>query len=352
MIKTGIVGCGDIAVQHHIPAFKQNNNTDIKSACDVSEDRLESVKNSFDISNTYTDYTEMIKDTSLDVISICTPPDTHQDIVSVAANKGTNIICEKPTALTISDAEQIIESVDENDIMSGGGYALQFSPTFNRAMSQINSNIIGRLKKIQINYYLKIDWSKEWLLNPKLAGGGVTLNLFPHILSFLLRVFPDYLEPGDLTLINSSVNRYAAENIESDISFSFSMNETIINVSLGHRPNGGPREFHFFGSDGELHVNQQYTRLIKSSKNIKYSKTGLPSIQIPPSRYNLNGADPLVYFPPFRDHGRGINRVHSFIEAMTNDIDYLAPVDDCLFILNMVRSIYTDVGITVPITKR
>ena len=76
-LKVGIVGCGFIASKWHIPGFQRSKNTVVQAVSDISPQLAASTAKKFNISKSYSNVTEMLHKEDLDIVDVCTPPQTH-----------------------------------------------------------------------------------------------------------------------------------------------------------------------------------------------------------------------------------------------------------------------------------
>jgi len=96
MLRCGIIGLGFIgckAPDNHMKAYEDCEDTELVACCDID-----------------TPYMDMVQGTPLDIVSVCTPPETHCQIVCDIAPYVRAIYCEKPIALTLEDADRMIET--------------------------------------------------------------------------------------------------------------------------------------------------------------------------------------------------------------------------------------------------
>jgi predicted dehydrogenase len=107
-LKVGIVGCGFIAKKRHIPCFLGlGRNVVVRAVCDLNQSLATSAAKEFDIPIAYSDLSEMLRKESLDIVDICTPPQTHAAIAIEAMERDCHVILEKPMALKVSDCDQM-----------------------------------------------------------------------------------------------------------------------------------------------------------------------------------------------------------------------------------------------------
>ncbi|MFA5317831.1 MAG: Gfo/Idh/MocA family oxidoreductase, partial [Dehalococcoidales bacterium] len=113
-LNVGIVGCGAIAGIRHIPAFlKLKNNIRLVAFCDRNESLAREAARKNDIAGIYSDLTEMLAKEKLDIVDICTPPQTHAPLTIAAIESGCHVILEKPMALKTSDCDDMIKATQK-----------------------------------------------------------------------------------------------------------------------------------------------------------------------------------------------------------------------------------------------
>lgn len=107
-IKIGIIGAGGVAQFGHIPSFQAIPEVDVTAISDINKEKLESVSKHFGITDTYTEYEQLLKREDIDGVSICTPNHLHAQVSIAALQSGKHVLCEKPFAINIEQAESII----------------------------------------------------------------------------------------------------------------------------------------------------------------------------------------------------------------------------------------------------
>ena len=107
-LKVGVVGCGFIAKKRHIPCFlRLKKDVIIQAVCDLNQSLATSVAKEFGIPRTYSNLSKMFRKENLDIVDICTPPQTHAPLAIEAMEEGCHVLLEKPMALKVSDCDQM-----------------------------------------------------------------------------------------------------------------------------------------------------------------------------------------------------------------------------------------------------
>ena len=113
-LKIGVIGAGGIAAHAHMPGYAKMDNVEIVAVCDILKDRAEQVAEKFSIPAVYTDYKDVLNILNLDAIDICTPNYLHSKIACEALEKGINVFCEKPDAVSVAEAEKMKAAAEKS----------------------------------------------------------------------------------------------------------------------------------------------------------------------------------------------------------------------------------------------
>ena len=122
--RVGIIGTGKMGRYHSLRGYRECEQTEVVAAADINQDQLSKYSAEFNVSSLYTDYMEMLKKENLDIVSVCTRAPTHCEIVMNVAEHVKGIMCEKPMALNLGDADKMIEACDK----AGTKLAVPWSP--------------------------------------------------------------------------------------------------------------------------------------------------------------------------------------------------------------------------------
>ena len=112
-LQVAVVGCGGIANQKHFPALtNQADKCEITAFCDIIKERARKAAEKYGAegAKVYTDYQELLKDESIDVVHVCTPNVAHCPITVAAFEAGKHVMCEKPMAATTEDAQKMMDA--------------------------------------------------------------------------------------------------------------------------------------------------------------------------------------------------------------------------------------------------
>lgn len=147
MYRAGIIGCGFIGVEapdNHALAYHENPDISLRMFCDIDISKAYATREKYPyVGNVIDDYMSFFKMSTkpqLDIVSVCTPPETHRQIVCDIAPYVKAIYCEKPIALTLEDADKMIEVCNRNAVFLQVNHQRNFmKPVFRFSRGWLNT---------------------------------------------------------------------------------------------------------------------------------------------------------------------------------------------------------------------
>ena len=143
-LNFGIIGCGRIAYKH-AEAIKNNEKANLLYVCDIIEERAVDYKNKYEAEEYFIDYHEMLDMPDLDVVNICTPSGMHAEMGIAAAKAGKHVIVEKPMALSLKDADDLINACDDNGVKLAVCFQNRFNPPVQKLRKALDEGRFGKL---------------------------------------------------------------------------------------------------------------------------------------------------------------------------------------------------------------
>lgn len=187
MMKVGIVGCGFIS-NKHITAIENIENLYLSAVCDPNEDALIRFKEDKTV-KTFTKIEDMLNDSDIDIVAVCTPSGLHKNLAIKAAKAGKHLVIEKPIAMKVDEALEISKVANEENISLSVVHPNRFRPVVMSLKKLLDKNVFGKISHVECNvnwnrnqeYYDKSPWrgTKEF-------DGGVLMNQAIHNLDLLL----------------------------------------------------------------------------------------------------------------------------------------------------------------------
>ncbi len=124
VFKVAVIGCGGIANQKHMPTLKKMDDVEIVAFCDIILERAQKAAEEFGVegARVYTDYKELLKDTEIDAVHVCTPNRSHSFITVDALESGKHVMCEKPMAINSEEAKKMLDAAKRTGKVLTIGY--------------------------------------------------------------------------------------------------------------------------------------------------------------------------------------------------------------------------------------
>ena len=186
-LNFGIIGCGRIAYKH-AEAIKKNVKANLLCVCDIIEERAAEYKDKYGAEAHFTDYRKMLEYSGLDVVNICTPSGMHAEMGIAAAQAGKHVIVEKPMALSLKDADDLIEACDESGVKLAVCFQNRFNPPVQKLRRALEEGRFGKLTHASAivrwfrpqDYYDQAPWR-----GTRAMDGGCLMNQSIHNIDLL-----------------------------------------------------------------------------------------------------------------------------------------------------------------------
>lgn len=234
-MKYALIGCGRIATNHIKAAV--NNQLEIAAVCDVQEDHMETLlaKHGLQADTSikrYTDYKAMLEEAQPELVSIATESGLHAEIAIFCIKHGVHVIIEKPMAMSMADANEIIRLSEEKKVKVSACHQNRFNIAIQEMRQALEKGRFGKLSHGSIhvrwnrnqNYYTQAPWRGTWD-----QDGGALMNQCIHGIDLLRwtfggeiaevygqtrQQFHDYLEAEDVGMAVVKFKNGAIATIE------------------------------------------------------------------------------------------------------------------------------------------
>lgn len=235
-MKYALIGCGRIAVNHMKAA--KNNNLDIVAVCDIFSDQMELLLDKSGVAGGQaivrcTDYKKMLAEhPEIELVAIATESGKHAKIALDCIAAGKHVIIEKPMAMSIADADEIIRKSEEAGVVVSACHQNRFNVAVRKTREAIEADRFGRMSHGSVHvrwnrgpsYYNQAPWRGTWA-----QDGGCLMNQCIHGIDLLRWMmgdrivlvyaqtrqrFHDYLEAEDVGVAVLSFENGSIATIE------------------------------------------------------------------------------------------------------------------------------------------
>lgn len=195
-----LIGCGRISTNHIKAAV--NNKLNIVAVCDILPEAMENVlaKHGLETDASikrYTDYKKLLEENDVTLVSIATESGNHAEIALYCIDKGINVIIEKPMAMSMADAEEIIRRSEEKGVKVSACHQNRFNIAVQEMRQALEQGRFGKLSHGSIHvrwnrnqdYYTQAPWRGTWA-----QDGGCLMNQCIHGIDLLRWMMGDEVE--------------------------------------------------------------------------------------------------------------------------------------------------------------
>ena len=193
-LKVGIVGCGGIGTQKHLPCIKETNLADVVAFCDIIKERAEDAAKKFGArgAKVYEKYQDLLEE-KLDAVYVCTPNRSHSEIAVAALESGKHVMCEKPMAINTAEAIKMCDAAKKSKKLLTIGYQSRYRPDSQYLKKECDAGVLGEI------YYARAKAIRRravptWgvFLNEYEQGGGPLIDIGTHALDLTLWMMDNY----------------------------------------------------------------------------------------------------------------------------------------------------------------
>ncbi|HJU63709.1 MAG TPA: Gfo/Idh/MocA family oxidoreductase, partial [Candidatus Binatia bacterium] len=164
IIKVGVVGGG--FGRTHIMAYQATPGVEVSAFCQRTKASAERIGQEFGIRHVFTDYGEMLSQSSLDAISLTTPTNVHLAMASEAFNHGLSVLCEKPLAMNKEEAAAMLKRAEEAHVIHMTAFNFRFIPAFYRMKELMQAGYVGSRV-----LHVEASWFSERRADPNVPFG-------------------------------------------------------------------------------------------------------------------------------------------------------------------------------------
>jgi predicted dehydrogenase len=180
-IRLGIVGCGRVAEERHLPALRALPQFEVAAVADVDGTRADRMAPMFGAKARFCDYRDMLRIPEIDAVAVLTPTGSHAEIGAAALEAGKHVFMEKPLALATGECDRLIGVQRRSGRVALVCFNLRWHRLVRRARAKIAAGELGRIKLIRSVYTHDRTGENAPAWHRKLAlGGGVSFNEGVH----------------------------------------------------------------------------------------------------------------------------------------------------------------------------
>ncbi|HEV3210055.1 MAG TPA: Gfo/Idh/MocA family oxidoreductase [Chthoniobacterales bacterium] len=180
-LRWALIGASDIAKTRMIKAINSQPNSRVAAVFSSNADRAKAYAAENKIPKAYDNLKTLLDDPQINVVYISTTNDLHRDQALAAAAAGKHILCEKPLALSVDDARQMLKAAQAANVVLGTNHHLRNAVTHRTLRKLVKEGAIGKPLAARVFHAVYLPPRLQgWRLSRPEAGGGVILDITVH----------------------------------------------------------------------------------------------------------------------------------------------------------------------------
>lgn len=188
-MRFGLIG-GGLAGPLSAGALNDIKEAELVAMADIKEDACKSFCKKYNIKDWYTDYKEMLKRDDIDAVCIATPPSLHEEMVVNAAKASKHIMCEKPIAINLLEADRMIKACEEANVTFAVIVMCRYYDAAEKIKKALDEKRLGKILLVTLTgksfrndeYYASGAWRGMW----KGEGGGSLMSQTIHFIDLMV----------------------------------------------------------------------------------------------------------------------------------------------------------------------
>lgn len=181
-LGVGLVGCGFVARRRHLPTLRRVPEIEVTALADPDPVALAEVGDRFGISRRHRSVEELVADPLVEAVAVCVPVGWHVGVALAALTAGKHILLEKPLALTLAEADQLVAAAQDAVPRVMMGFNLRWHRHLRAARRLVASGVLGRIQSLSTVFsdpLLSRAGVPAWR-SSRAAGGGVLFDKLAH----------------------------------------------------------------------------------------------------------------------------------------------------------------------------
>ncbi|TBL70087.1 Gfo/Idh/MocA family protein [Paenibacillus thalictri] len=288
-VKIGLIGLGNIGANRHVKYLQTMSNVELVGVCDVIKEKADAFAAAYN-TTAYYNYLDLFEQSGLDAVIIAVPHYDHTPISVEAFARGLHVLCEKPLAVHVNDAQKSIDAYEKAkakhpNLIFGMMFQERTLPFYKKLKEIVSSGELGRLTRATwINtawfrsqaYYDSGDWRATWAGE----GGGILTNQCPHNLDLYQWLFGVPVRISG----HAHIGKYHNIEVEDEVTAYFEHENGMIGhfiVTTAESP--GTNRFEIVGENGNLvYENEKlvlYKNRVSTLKHLQETKEGFGNVE-------------------------------------------------------------------------
>lgn len=214
-IRLGVVGCGAITRASHLPSIGRLADFQVTALCDTNRRTAEFVRAEFQLNCDTTTSLADLRGT-IDAAIVATPPRFHAPITVQLLEMGVDVMCEKPLATSVAEAERMVEVANNCGRILAVGLVTRLHPNNDLLLDLLDDDFVGAIRAISVEFGAPLDWpmSSDAYFKSSTTAGGVLFDAGVHFIDRMAYLFGDL---SDITYWDDSYGGFESNALLSGV---------------------------------------------------------------------------------------------------------------------------------------
>ncbi len=182
-VRWGIIGLGAITVDSIAPAIADCPGSRLVACCGRTPEDTRAFAQRFAVPGIHDSFDALAADPQVDCVYVATPNALHHEPVIAAARRGKHVLCEKPFAMQVEDAQAMVDACAKAGVILRVAHQIRLEPALQRVRAIIASGQIGELRSIAFERTAPLDQTGEWRKDAR--QGGILFDVAVHQLDLV-----------------------------------------------------------------------------------------------------------------------------------------------------------------------
>lgn len=185
MIRLGLIGCGQIARDFHLPSIRDSSDARVVALCDNNPVSLQRASSIISRPRLFDSVNELLESKLVDAVDICTPGFTHFDLASRCLESELDVLVEKPVALSLREAQELGHLSKKFGRKICVVQSLRFHRNVQLLFRMLENGQLGRVTKVVCTYHGRNVHNEASWLHDETKSGGIIYELAIHLIDLM-----------------------------------------------------------------------------------------------------------------------------------------------------------------------
>ena len=320
-LRWGVLSTADIGLRKVIPGMRRSARSEVVAIASREGGRAERVARELGIPRAHGSYEALLADPDVDAVYIPLPNHLHAEWAIAAVRAGKHVLCEKPLAMTSTDAERMVRAADDAGVHLMEAFMYRHHPSWVAAIELVRAGRIGKVRSVQ-SWFSYYNDDATNIRNIVEYGGGALFDIGCYTINLSRMVFG-----GEPSHIQASVRRDPATGVDALVSAILDFDGGIASFTCAIRSESDQR-VHIYGTEGRISIDIPFNIPPDRPTRIRLTAGGDPPVAPDTTVLEFPTTDPYTA------------EVERFVSAVLDGGPTPVPPEDAVANLRVIDAIF------------